>query len=89
MHGRSTSPVRSTPSAHRSSRESAEALFQEGRYRESAAALLESAVGLTAAGDRRAAALAAARRADVLYALGDPGVTLQLEGSLALLDGEP
>ena len=68
---------------------SAEALFQEGRYRESAAALLESAVGLAAAGDRRAAALAAARRADVLYALGDPGVTLQLEGALALLDGEP
>ncbi len=67
----------------------AEALFQEGRYRESAAALLESAVGLSAAGDRRAAALAAARRADVLYALGDPGVTLQLEGALALLDGEP
>ena len=68
---------------------SAEALFQEGRYRESAAALLESAVGLSAAGDRRAAALAAARRADVLYALGDPGVTLQLEGALALLDREP
>ena len=67
----------------------AEALFQEGRYRESAAALLESAVGLSAAGDRRAAALAAARRADVLYALGDPGVTLQLEAALALLDGEP
>ena len=67
---------------------SAEALFQEGRYRESAAALLEAAVGLSAAGDRRLAALAAARRADVLYALGDPGVTLQLEGSLALLDGE-
>ena len=67
----------------------AEALFQEGRYRESAAALLESAVGLAAAGDRRAAALAAARRADVLYALGDPGVTLQLEAALKLLDGEP
>jgi tetratricopeptide (TPR) repeat protein len=67
----------------------AEALFQEGRYRDSAAALLESAVGLSAAGDRRAAALAAARRADVLYALGDPGVTLQLEAALELLDGEP
>ena len=67
----------------------AEALFQEGRYRESAAALLESAVGLSTAGDKRAAALAAARRADVLYALGDPGVTLQLEGALALLGGEP
>jgi class 3 adenylate cyclase/tetratricopeptide (TPR) repeat protein len=67
----------------------AEALFQEGRYRDSAAALLESAVGLSAAGDRRAAALAAARRADVLYALGDPGVTLQLEAALELLGGEP
>ena len=67
----------------------AEALFQEGRYRDSAAALLESAVGLSAAGDSRAAALAAARRADVLYALGDPGVTLQLEGAQALLEGEP
>ena len=66
----------------------AEALFREGRYRESAAALLESAVGLSACGDHRAAALAAARRADVLYALGDPGVTLQLEGALALLQGE-
>jgi class 3 adenylate cyclase/tetratricopeptide (TPR) repeat protein len=68
---------------------SAEALFQEGRYRDSARALLESAIGLSASGDRRGAALAAARRADVLYALGDPGVTLQLEGALALLDGEP
>jgi class 3 adenylate cyclase/tetratricopeptide (TPR) repeat protein len=68
---------------------SAEALFQEGRYRESEAALLEAAVGLSAIGDRRRAALAAARRADVLYALGDPGVTLQLEGALALLEGEP
>ena len=66
----------------------AEALFQEGRYRESAAVLRESAIGLAAAGDRRAAALAAARRADVLYALGAPGVTLQLEDALALLDGE-
>jgi class 3 adenylate cyclase/tetratricopeptide (TPR) repeat protein len=66
----------------------AEALFREGRYRESATALLESAVGLSAAGDRRAAALAAARRSDVLYALGDPGVTLQLEGALSLLEGE-
>ncbi len=66
----------------------AEALFQEGRYRESAATLLDAAVGLSAAGDRRAAALAAARRADVLYALGDPGVTLQLEGALALLEGD-
>jgi tetratricopeptide (TPR) repeat protein len=67
----------------------AEALFQEGRYRDSSAALLEAAVGLSSAGDRRAAALAAARRADVLYALGDPGVTLQLEAALELLDGEP
>jgi class 3 adenylate cyclase/tetratricopeptide (TPR) repeat protein len=67
----------------------AEALFQEGRYRESAASLLDAALGLSAAGDRRAAALAAARRADVLYALGDPGVTLQLEGALSLLEGEP
>jgi len=66
----------------------AEALFQEGRYRESAAFLLDAAVGLSAEGDRRAAALAAARRADVLYALGDPGVTLQLEGALSLLEGE-
>ena len=67
----------------------AEALFQEGRYRESAASLLDAAVGLSAAGDRRSAAVAAARRADVLYALGDPGVTLQLEGALSLLKGEP
>jgi class 3 adenylate cyclase/tetratricopeptide (TPR) repeat protein len=66
---------------------SAEAFFQEGRYRDSEAALLQAAVGLSAAGDRRAAALAAARRADVLYALGDLGVTLQLEGALALLNG--
>ncbi len=68
---------------------SAEALFQQGRYRDAAAALLEAAVGLRAAGDHREAALAAARRADVLYALGDPGVTLQLEGALALLEGQP
>jgi tetratricopeptide (TPR) repeat protein len=67
---------------------SAEALFQEGRYRESDVSLLQAAVGLSAAGDRRGAALAAARRADVLYALGDPGVTLQLQGALALLDGD-
>ena len=66
----------------------AEALFQEGRYRQSAAVLLDAAVGLSAAGDRRGAALAAARRADVLYALGDPGVTLQLEAALALLEGD-
>ena len=66
---------------------SAEALFQQGRYRDAAAALLEAAVGFRAAGDPREAALAAARRADVLYALGDPGVTLQLEGALALLEG--
>ena len=69
--------------------QAAEALFQEGRYRESAASLLDAAVGLSAAGDRRSAALAAARRADVLYALGDPGVTLQLEAALSLLEGEP
>jgi tetratricopeptide (TPR) repeat protein len=67
----------------------AEALFQGGRYRESAASLLEATSGLSAAGDRRTAALAAARRADVLYALGDPGVTTQLQAALSLLDGEP
>ena len=66
----------------------AEAFFQEGRYRQSAATLLDAAVGLAAAGDRCAAALAAARRADVLYALGDPGVTLQLEGALGMLEGD-
>ena len=66
----------------------AEAFFQEGRYRQSAATLLEAAVGLAAAGDRRAAALAAARRADVLYALGEPGVTEQLEAALATLEGD-
>jgi tetratricopeptide (TPR) repeat protein len=66
----------------------AEALFQEGRYRESAATLLDAAASLSAAGQRRAAALATARRADVLYALGDPGVTLQLEEALGLLDGD-
>jgi class 3 adenylate cyclase/tetratricopeptide (TPR) repeat protein len=64
------------------------ALFQEGRYRESAALFLDAAAGLAAAGDRRAAALSAARRADVLYALGDPGVAPQLEGALSLLEGE-
>ena len=67
----------------------AEAFFQEGRYRESGVALLDAAAGLAEVGDRRAAALAAARRADVLYALDDPGVTLQLEGALALLEDEP
>ena len=58
----------------------AEALFQEGRYRQSDATLQDAAVGLSAAGDRRGAALAAARRADVLYALGDPGVTAAARG---------
>jgi class 3 adenylate cyclase/tetratricopeptide (TPR) repeat protein len=66
----------------------AEALFQEGRYRQSAGVLMDAALGLSAAGDGRGAALAAARRADVLYALGDPGVTLQLEAALALLEGD-
>ena len=42
---------------------SAEALFQEGCYRESAAALLEAAIGLSAARDERRRRLAAARRA--------------------------
>lgn len=67
----------------------AEALFQQGRYRDAAAALLQAAAGFGVAGDHRQAALAAARRADVLYALGDPGVTLQLQGALALLKGQP
>ncbi len=66
----------------------AEALFQGGRYRQSATTLLDAAAGLSATGDRRAAALAAARRADVLYALGDPGVTVQLEGALTMLGGD-
>ncbi len=66
----------------------AEALFQDGRYRESAAALEEAAASLRAAGDNRAAALALARLADVLYALGDPGVNALLEEAMALLQGE-
>jgi class 3 adenylate cyclase/tetratricopeptide (TPR) repeat protein len=65
----------------------AEALFQEGRYRESSGFLSDAAAGFWEAGDARSAALSAARRADVLYALGDPGVTLQLQEALDLLDG--
>ena len=66
----------------------AEALFQDGRYRDAAGALCEAAEILRAAGERRAAALTRARLADVLYALGDPGVTGLLEEALALLEGD-
>jgi class 3 adenylate cyclase/tetratricopeptide (TPR) repeat protein len=66
----------------------AEPLFQAARYREADGALREAGRSLLAAGDRRAAALALARRADVLYALGDPGVVGLLEEALALLEGE-
>ena len=68
----------------------AEPLFQAARYREAADTLREAGQALLAAGDRRAAALTMARRADVLYALGDPGVVGLLEDALALLeDDEP
>ena len=66
----------------------AEALFRQGRYRDAAAALGEATAGLRAAGERRAAALALARLADVLYALGDPGVTGLLEEAVALVEGD-
>jgi class 3 adenylate cyclase/tetratricopeptide (TPR) repeat protein len=67
---------------------SAELLFQGARYREAAATLAEAARAFLATGDRRAAALALARLADVLYALGDPGVTERLEEAFGLLDHE-
>jgi ATP/maltotriose-dependent transcriptional regulator MalT/class 3 adenylate cyclase len=66
----------------------AEPLFQAARYREAADALQEAGQALLAAGDRCAAALTLARRADALYALGDPGVTGLLEEALALLEGD-
>ncbi len=66
----------------------AEPLFQAAQYREAADALSEAGQALLAAGDRRAAALTLARRADVLYALGDPGVSGLLEEALALLAGD-
>ena len=66
---------------------SAEALFQDGRYRQAARALGEAAEGLRAAGEARAAARTLARLADVLYQLGDSGVTDYLEQALAFLEG--
>ena len=66
----------------------AEPLFQAARYREAADTLSEACQALLLAGDRRAAALALARRADVLYALGDPGVTDLLELAMAILEGD-
>ena len=66
----------------------AEPLFQAARYREAADTLSEAGQALLLAGDRRAAALTLARRADVLYALGDPGVSDLLEAALALLEGD-
>lgn len=66
----------------------AEPLYQAANYRQAADALREAGAALLAAGDRRAAALTLARLADVLYALGDPGVTGLLEEALALLEGE-
>jgi len=66
----------------------AEPLFQAAKYREAADALREASQALLAAGGRRAAALTMARRADVLYALGDPGVTGLLEEAMSLLEGD-
>ncbi len=66
----------------------AEPLFQAAKYREAADTLREAGQALLATGDRRAAALTMARRADVLYALGDPGVTGLLEEALSLLEGD-
>jgi class 3 adenylate cyclase/tetratricopeptide (TPR) repeat protein len=68
----------------------AEPLFQAAKYHEAADALRDAGEALLAAGDRPAAALALARRADVLYALGAPGVTDLLELAMALLgEDEP
>ncbi len=66
----------------------AEPLFQAAKYREAADTLSEACQALLLAGDRRAAALTLARHADVLYALGDPGVTDLLELAMALLEGD-
>jgi len=66
----------------------AEPLFQAAKYREAADTLSEACQALLLAGDRPAAALTLARRADVLYALGDPGVTDLLELAMALLEGD-